>query len=70
LVGDFKLTLGEITTKPYKIASYALESVEYDVESCNNDIVAEHIVNPQVTALNKEMLLFGQMAYYATDGEF
>jgi hypothetical protein len=63
LVGDFKLTLGEITTEPYKIVSYALESIEYDVESCNND-------NPQVTALNKEMLLFGQMAYYATDGEF
>ncbi|KAK2404368.1 hypothetical protein P8452_10124 [Trifolium repens] len=70
LVGDFKQTLGEITTEPYKIVSYALESVEYDVESCNSDIVAEHIVNPQVTALNKEMLLFGQMAYYATDGEF
>jgi hypothetical protein len=30
-------------------------------------MAAENIVNPQITALNNDILLFSQMASYATD---
>ncbi|CAJ2629845.1 unnamed protein product [Trifolium pratense] len=66
VVGSFKSALGEIK-EDAETASYdAAVSIDGPT-TCDRELEAEHFVNPQVTALNRQIFLVCQMARYATD---
>jgi pectinesterase inhibitor-like protein len=66
VVGSFKSALGEIKSDP-QTANYDAGVAHDGPDTCNRGLAAENIVNPQITALNNDILLFSQMASYATD---
>ncbi|CAJ2629843.1 unnamed protein product [Trifolium pratense] len=66
VVGSFKSSLGEIK-EDTETANYDAGVAHDGPAQCDRGMEAEHIVNPQVTALNRQIFLLSQMASYATD---
>ncbi|AES62322.1 uncharacterized protein [Medicago truncatula] len=66
VVGSFKSCLGEITEDP-QTASYDCGVVGDGPTQCDRIMADAHIVNPAITALNKQILFLSSLASRAVD---
>jgi hypothetical protein len=66
VVGSFKSALGEIRDDS-TTANYDAGVAHDGPDTCNRGLATENIVNPLITALNNDILLFSRMASFATD---
>jgi len=66
VIGSFRSCLGEITEDP-QTASYDCGVVADGPVQCDRIMADQHIVNPAVTALNKQILFLGSLASRAVD---
>jgi len=66
VVGSFKSCLGEITEDP-QTASYDCKVAVDGPTQCDRVMADEHIVNPAITALNKQIAFLSELASKAVD---
>ncbi|KAJ1424980.1 Pla a 1-like [Sesbania bispinosa] len=66
VVGSFRSALGELKEDPLT-ASYDAKVAGDGPETCDRGLASEHIVNPQIIALNKQILLLSKIAFLLTD---
>lgn len=66
VVGSFKSAIGELESDA-QTASYDAKVAGDGPDTCERGLASEHIVNPAISGLNREILLLSNIAFIATD---
>ncbi|KAL5069699.1 hypothetical protein RYX36_020586 [Vicia faba] len=66
VVMSFKSSLGELKEDP-ETANYDAKVASDGTAQCDRGMAAEHIVNPQVTALNRQIAFYSELAFLVTN---
>ncbi|XP_061345133.1 uncharacterized protein LOC133290989 [Gastrolobium bilobum] len=66
VVESFKSALGELKDDP-QTANYDAKVAGDGTDTCERGLAAAHIVNPAISALNREILLLSKIAFLATN---
>lgn len=66
VVMSFKSSLGELKEDP-QTANYDAKVASDGTAQCDRGMVAEHVVNPQVTALNSQINFYSELAFLVTN---
>ncbi|KAL5069700.1 hypothetical protein RYX36_020587 [Vicia faba] len=66
VVMSFKSSLGELKKDP-QTANYDAKVASDGTAQCDRGMAAEHIVNPQVTALNRQIAFYSELAFLVTN---
>ncbi|XP_061345115.1 uncharacterized protein LOC133290972 [Gastrolobium bilobum] len=66
VVESFKSALGELEDDP-QTANYDAKVAGDGPDTCERGLAAAHIVNPAISALNREILLLSKIAFLATN---